>query len=178
MKQLIEIEDVGISKGSIYRLKNINLRINQGDKIALLGKSGAGKSSLISVVNGSLKSTKGVTKWKGQDLRSLKSRQRREIATLWQDLRLIEELDVEQNINTGALGRHNFVWAISNLLGIVKSNKSISCLKTSGLSRELIHAYGPSRKVLIMPIKKTIKLVKDTANLEVKKMTAKKRKTG
>ena len=37
-------------------------------------------------------------------------------------------------------------------------------------SRELIHAYGPRRKVLIMPIKKTIKLVKDTANLEVKKI--------
>ena len=37
-------------------------------------------------------------------------------------------------------------------------------------SKELIHAYGPRKKVLIMPIKKTIKLVKDTANLEVKKI--------
>ncbi len=37
-------------------------------------------------------------------------------------------------------------------------------------SKELIHAYGPRKKVLIMPIKKTIKLIKDTANLEVKKI--------
>ena len=37
-------------------------------------------------------------------------------------------------------------------------------------SKELIHAYGPRKKVLIMPIKKTIKLIKDTANLEVKKV--------
>ena len=37
-------------------------------------------------------------------------------------------------------------------------------------SRKLIHAYGPRKKVLIMPIKKTIKLIKDTANLEVKKI--------
>ena len=37
-------------------------------------------------------------------------------------------------------------------------------------SNELIHAYGPKKKVLIMPIKKTIKLIKDTANLEVKKI--------
>ena len=36
-------------------------------------------------------------------------------------------------------------------------------------SKELIHAYGPKKKVLIMPIKKTIQLIKDTANLEVKK---------
>ena len=37
-------------------------------------------------------------------------------------------------------------------------------------SKELIHAYGPKKKVLIMPIKKTIRLIKDTANLEVKKI--------
>ena len=37
-------------------------------------------------------------------------------------------------------------------------------------SKELIHAYGPRKKVLIMPIKKTIKLIKETANLEVKKI--------
>jgi len=37
-------------------------------------------------------------------------------------------------------------------------------------SKQLIHAYGPRKKVLIMPIKKTIKLIKDTANLEVKKI--------
>ena len=37
-------------------------------------------------------------------------------------------------------------------------------------SKELIHAYGPRKKVLIMPIKKTIRLIKDTANLEVKKI--------
>ena len=139
MKELIGIEEVEVRKGSNYRLKNITLRINQGDKIALLGKSGSGKSSLISVVNGSLKPTKGVTKWKGQEFRHLKSRHRRDIATLWQDLRLIEELDIEQNINAGALGRHNLAWAISNLLGIVKSSKSISCLKAAGLSRDLIH---------------------------------------
>ena len=37
-------------------------------------------------------------------------------------------------------------------------------------SKELIHAYGPRKKVLIMPIKKTIRLIKDTANLDVKKI--------
>ena len=37
-------------------------------------------------------------------------------------------------------------------------------------SKKLIHAYGPKKKVLVMPIKKTIKLIKYTANLEVKKI--------
>ena len=37
-------------------------------------------------------------------------------------------------------------------------------------SKELIHAYGPRKKVLVMPIKKTIKLIKYTVNLDVKKI--------
>ena len=37
-------------------------------------------------------------------------------------------------------------------------------------SKNLIHAYGPEKKVLIMPIKKTIIRIKNTANLTVKKV--------
>ena len=37
-------------------------------------------------------------------------------------------------------------------------------------SRNLIHAYGPRKKVLIMPINKTIKLIERTANLKVAKV--------
>ena len=38
-------------------------------------------------------------------------------------------------------------------------------------SKELIHAYGPERKVLIMPIIKTINKIRETAKLEVKKVS-------
>ena len=37
-------------------------------------------------------------------------------------------------------------------------------------SKKLIHAYGPRKKVLVMDINKTIKLIKKTGNLEVKKI--------
>ena len=37
-------------------------------------------------------------------------------------------------------------------------------------SKKLIHAYGPRKKVLVMEIGKTIKLIKKTANLEIKKI--------
>ena len=40
------------------------------------------------------------------------------------------------------------------------------CINT----KKLIHAYGPRKKVLVMDINKTIKLIKKTANLEVKKI--------
>ena len=37
-------------------------------------------------------------------------------------------------------------------------------------SKEFIHAYGPRKKVLIMPINQTIKLIEKTAGLKVKKI--------
>ena len=38
-------------------------------------------------------------------------------------------------------------------------------------SKELIHAYGPKKKVVIMPIKRTINIIKKTAKLSVKKIS-------
>ena len=37
-------------------------------------------------------------------------------------------------------------------------------------SKKLIHAYGPKKKVIIMPIYETIKIIEKTANLKVKKI--------
>ena len=39
-------------------------------------------------------------------------------------------------------------------------------------SKKLIHAYGPEKKVLIMPISKTIEKIKKTANLSIKKISS------
>ena len=39
-------------------------------------------------------------------------------------------------------------------------------------SKKLIHAYGPEKKVLIMPIIKTIEIIKRTANLSIKKISS------
>ena len=36
--------------------------------------------------------------------------------------------------------------------------------------KTLIHAYGPMKKVILMPINKTVKVIKKTANLEIKKI--------
>ena len=37
-------------------------------------------------------------------------------------------------------------------------------------NKKLIHAYGPKKKVLVMPINKTISLINKTANLKIKKI--------
>ncbi|WP_320676739.1 ATP-binding cassette domain-containing protein [Prochlorococcus sp. MIT 1300] len=138
MNPILELNGIRVRGSNRDRLKNIHLRIFKGERVALLGNSGAGKTSLLSVSNGSLIPDFGEVKWKGKDLLRLKRRERKEIGTLWQDLRLINELSVIQNINTGALGIHNFLWAIKNLIGIVNRQECISCLYAAGLSKNFI----------------------------------------
>ena len=138
MKKLLEIKGVQVKSKTQYRLKNIDISIYQGEKIALLGESGAGKTSLISVANGSLLPSKGIVEWEGKNIKKLSQSKLKSIATLWQDLRLIEELNVAQNVNIGALGSKNFLWAIRNLTGIIDRSNCITHIKAAGLPGDLL----------------------------------------
>ena len=140
MSKLIEVKSVSLkSLTGTRRLEDINININIGDKIALLGKSGCGKTSLLNIINGSLKPTKGEVMLNGKDIRECSDNKRRRIGSLWQDLRLIEELTVGQNINCGALGRRSISWAIANLFGLIDHRECIKCLNAVGLSNKTIN---------------------------------------
>ena len=71
MKAMLELTRVRVLGSSKDRLKNVDLSVGNGEKIALLGPSGAGKTTLISVANGSLKPHEGNVLWYGKDLSHL-----------------------------------------------------------------------------------------------------------
>lgn len=125
------------------RLDSVDLELRGDQRTALLGSSGAGKSTLIALANGSLRPDQGQVFWADQPISQLPRRRRREIGTLWQDLRLVEELTALQNINSGALGRHSLVWALRNLCD------STLCRSTC---RELMADVGLSEQLLDQPI--------------------------
>ncbi len=143
--KIIELSKVFVKGDQKHRLSNINMSICSGEKIALIGANGAGKSSLISAINGTLKVDMGNATWHGSDLSKLKPRQRLQIATIWQDLRLIEELNVIQNINSGALGYHNFIWSLLNIFSPIESDLCLSYLEAVQLPKELL--YKPLKEL-------------------------------
>ncbi|ABX08716.1 ATP-binding cassette domain-containing protein [Prochlorococcus marinus] len=140
MRKLLELININVKDQNKYRLKHIKLELFSGEKVAVLGKSGSGKSTLIAVANGSIDPTNGVVKFKGEDLKLLPRERKIEIGTLWQDLRLIEELSVAQNINSGALGRHNLLWALRNLIGSIDMKACHTCIEAANLEQNLIHS--------------------------------------
>ena len=63
MKSYLEISDVGISfeteQGSFEALSRVNLRIEKGEFVSLIGHSGCGKSTVLNLVAGLLEPTLG-----------------------------------------------------------------------------------------------------------------------
>ncbi len=121
---LLELKDISYVNKKNLILNKINFKINLGDKIALLGKSGSGKTTLISILNGTIKPTKGEVKYFNKKYKELDVNQKQKITTIWQDLRLIEGLSAEQNVNCGLLGKRSFYFAFKNLLNISSFKKA------------------------------------------------------
>jgi len=131
---LIELKNISFKYKNSYIIKNINLQIFEGSKIALIGKSGSGKSTLISLLNGTLIPTSGNIKFFNLPFHKLDNSQRSRISTIWQDLRLIDDLSAEQNVNCGLLGKKNFLFALNNLLSISSYRKAHEVMKICKIS--------------------------------------------
>lgn len=85
-----------------FALENINLTINQGEFVFLVGKSGAGKSTIIKLLLREIEPTDGKIVVSGVDLTTIKERKlpfyRRKIGVVFQDYRLLDNKTVFENI--------------------------------------------------------------------------------
>jgi phosphonate transport system ATP-binding protein len=119
MEPLLELRQISlVGRDRRPRLEPLSLQLREGERVALLGPSGAGKSSLLAVANGLLTPTTGTVLWEGKPAGRGRRRQRQQarIGTLWQDLRLVEELTVQQNLNAGRLAAWSWPQVLLNLL--------------------------------------------------------------
>lgn len=100
---MIELTDVRkeYSKG-VAALNGINLKIEQGEFVFIVGDSGSGKSTLIKLIMKELEPTSGSIVVNGQDLGKLKHRKipmyRRGIGVVYQDFRLLKDRNIYDNI--------------------------------------------------------------------------------
>ncbi|HDJ89299.1 MAG TPA: ABC transporter ATP-binding protein, partial [Thermoprotei archaeon] len=70
-EKIIEVKNLSFKYNDKYVLKNINLDIYRGERIAILGENGAGKTTLIKHFNGLLKPFRGYVKVFGKDTRKV-----------------------------------------------------------------------------------------------------------
>ena len=61
-KHAVETKNLSISWGGVNVLNQINFKLNDGEKLAIVGPSGSGKSTILKILAGLILPTKGVLK--------------------------------------------------------------------------------------------------------------------
>ncbi len=101
-KNLIELSGVDIIKEENLILSDVNLSVNAGEFVYIVGRVGSGKSSIIKAIIGEIPLTKGVARIAGYDLRKIKRNQipllRRKIGIVFQDFQLLTDRSVYDNL--------------------------------------------------------------------------------
>jgi putative ABC transport system ATP-binding protein len=104
---MIELSNVSKSygdKGVVRAIRNLDLRVSRGERVAVMGPSGSGKSSLLNLICGLDDPTSGTVKVDGQDLATLsddaRTRLRREkIGMIFQTFNLLPTLTAAENVS-------------------------------------------------------------------------------
>ena len=104
LKPIIRLDKLNVFQKEKVILSNINLSINKGEFIYLIGKTGVGKSSLLRVLYGDLKIelNEGEAHVLGINLNKIKEKKipylRRKLGIVFQDFKLLPDRSIEKNL--------------------------------------------------------------------------------
>ena len=100
---IIRLNDAKIYQKDHLVLSKVSFELQSGDFIYLIGKTGAGKSSLLKILYGDLFLQEGQGEVVGFDLRCLKEKEipslRRRIGVVFQDFQLLTDRTVNDNLS-------------------------------------------------------------------------------
>ena len=99
---IVDLKNVSVFQGDHLVLSDVNIHINKGDFVYLIGKTGSGKSSLLKTLYGELPVRQGEGNVGEFDLTKLKRKQvpflRRNLGIVFQDFELLTDRNVNDNL--------------------------------------------------------------------------------
>ena len=141
---LLKIENLDVFIGSTQILRNISLGVNEGEIVCLLGRNGAGKSSIIKSTIGLYPSRSGKIIFKEKDITSFTPRKKvlSGIGYSPEDTRIFTELTVEENINLSTWVRgKGEIFSYEKIFGIFPKIKDF-------LDRKGLNLSGGEKKMV------------------------------
>jgi cell division transport system ATP-binding protein len=100
---VIKLQNVDVFQQKHLVLSHVNLHIDKGEFVFLIGQTGSGKSSLLKIIYGDLHITNGEGYVTGFDLKKLPEKKvpylRRKLGIVFQDFQLLTDRTVEQNLH-------------------------------------------------------------------------------
>jgi cell division transport system ATP-binding protein len=148
---IIQLKNVSVFQGNSQILGDVNLNINNGEFVYLIGKTGFGKSSLLKTLYGDLPLTQGEGNVAGFDLKKLTWKTlpnlRRKLGIVFQDFQLLSDRNVNDNLvfalkSTGWTDKSKIQNRIDEVLNLVG-------LKTKGFKMSFELSGGEQQRVVI-----------------------------
>ncbi len=108
MRALLQVENVSAGYGEAVVLTDISLAINAGETLALLGRNGTGKTTLINTLAGATRQHAGRITLSGVALHTLKAHERAAAGIGWvpQERNIFKSLTVHENLTAVARAGH------------------------------------------------------------------------
>ena len=104
---MLEVKDLNVHYGAIHALHGINLSVEQGQIVTLIGCNGAGKSTTLRTVSGLLRPSKGQVLFEGKPISGMPPHQivRLGVAQSPEGRGIFANLSVDENLEMGAFAR-------------------------------------------------------------------------
>jgi cell division transport system ATP-binding protein len=100
---VVQIEHANIYQSGSLILQDVNLNVQKGEFVYLVGKTGTGKSSLLKTLYGELTLTEGVGNVVGFNLKEMDWKKlpflRRNLGVVFQDFQLLSDRNVDENLS-------------------------------------------------------------------------------
>ena len=139
---MIIFENVSkVYPNGVVGLKDINLTIEDGEFVSIIGLSGAGKSTLLRAINRLVPITDGNIQINGTSITKANKRElrliRRQIGLISQSFNLVKRSTVQKNVLSGRLGYYSTWKSIFGLFTQEDYQRTKEALETVGLSDKM-----------------------------------------
>ena len=140
---LLQARSVTASYGDAQALFGIDLDMDAGEVVALIGANGAGKSTFLKTITGMLAPSAGEIRLDGERIDRVEAADivTRGIAMVPEGRRLFPSLSVEENLQMGALSRRNGPWNLERVYGlfpILKKKRAHPSTSLSGGQQQMV----------------------------------------
>ncbi len=107
MTVLLSVRQLQVAYGGIQAVKGVDLEVNEGELVCLIGANGAGKTSTLNCLGGLLKPSGGEIIYQGQDLQRIPTHERVKhgLALVPEGRGIFPKLTVAENLRMGAYAR-------------------------------------------------------------------------
>jgi branched-chain amino acid transport system ATP-binding protein len=114
---LLEVTNLDAFYGDLQALHGLNIEVDAGESVALVGANGAGKSTFLRCLAGLMEHKRGAIMFAGNDIAPLPAERiaRLGIALAPEGRMLFPSLNVEENLKMGGLNRRRGYWDIERV---------------------------------------------------------------